>query len=87
MTDQAMRYSMVIRWSDEDQLYLVALPEWNQRVMNWNCVTHGETYEAAAANGREVLQMLIDDELENGEPLPEPQVFVPARTLSIRVPA
>ncbi len=87
MTDQAIHYSMLLRWSVEDQLYLVSLPEWEGSLGNWNSATHGETYEATAANGREVLQMLIEDLQEGGQPLPEPRLFVNARTSVSRVPA
>ena len=31
-----------IHWSDEDQSYLVTLPEWRERVLG--PVTHGSTY-------------------------------------------
>ena len=37
-----LRYSMVIQWSEEDDAFLVTLPEWEGRV--FNPVTHGETY-------------------------------------------
>src|SRR3712207_7616955 len=47
-----------IRWSDEDQAYLVTFPEWAGRV---NApTTHGDTYEEAARNGEEVLALLVD---------------------------
>lgn len=75
MTGAAQQYSMLIRWSLEDEAYLVALPEWEGRLSNWRAATHGDTYEAAAANGREVLGMLVDVALEAGRPLPEPRVF------------
>ena len=67
------RYSMLTQWSDEDQAYLVTLPEWKGRV--FGPVTHGDTYEEAAHNGREVLEMLIESAREHGEPLPEPRAF------------
>jgi predicted RNase H-like HicB family nuclease len=72
---------MVIHWSDEDQAYLVTLPEWQDRLIG-PAVTHGDTYEQAARHGREVLDMLIEDALASGEPLPEPNVHptAPART-------
>ncbi len=70
-----LRYSIVIQWSDEDQVYVVSLPEWEDRVFS-NPVTHGDTYEEAAANGREVLGMLIDIAQEAGRPLPVPRVLV-----------
>ena len=40
MTD-AIRYSMLIPWSGEDESFLVTLPEWEGRV--FNPVTHGGT--------------------------------------------
>lgn len=60
MGDDGARYSMLIRWSEEDEAYLVALPEWEGYLGNWDSVTHGETYELAARNGGEVLDMLVD---------------------------
>ena len=39
MNEQMLRYSMLIEWSDEDQAYLVTLPEWAGRVIM--PVTHG----------------------------------------------
>ena len=40
------RHSMVIQWSDEDQLYLVHLPEFSWQKF----VTHGKSYEQAASS-------------------------------------
>jgi antitoxin HicB len=67
------RYSMLIQWSDEDHAYLVQLPEWADRV--FGPVTHGDTYEEAVKNGREVLEMLVEVAQERGDPLPIPQLF------------
>ncbi len=75
MSDAAQRYSMTIQWSDEDETYIVARPEWEGRLSNWRAATHGDTYEEAAANGREVLVMLIEVARDAGRPLPEPRVF------------
>jgi len=63
---------MLIEWSEEDQAYLVTLPEWAQRV--YMPTTHGDTYDKAVKNGREVLEMLINDAKMNGEPLPIPRI-------------
>ena len=63
-------YSMVIQWSDEDQVYVVSLPEFGPYSK-----THGATYEEAARHGREVLELLIDTYQEDGRPLPEPVKF------------
>ena len=65
----ASHYTMIIRWSEEDGDFLVSLPEWHDRVIN--PVTHGESYEQAAMNGQEVLELLIESALELGESLPE----------------
>ena len=63
---------MVIEWSGEDQAYLVILPEWAGRVNT--PTTHGDTYEEAVRNGNEVLELLIESTLEDGDPLPQPKV-------------
>jgi len=60
---------MVIQWSDEDQTFIVSLPEFG------GCKTHGDTYEKAAKSGREVLELLIESSLEEGEPLPKPSKY------------
>lgn len=72
--DVIPRYSMVIQWSDEDDAYVVTLPEFPE------CKTHGNTYEKAARNGQEVLELLIHSQNEEGLPLPEPQKFLPSKT-------
>lgn len=60
-------YSMIIQWSDEDDAFIVTLPEFG------GCKTHGNTYEAAAKAGREVLELLIASYAEEGDSLPEPK--------------
>jgi len=62
-------YSVIIQWSEEDQHYVVTLPEWG------GCHTHGATYEEAAKNAREVLELLIEDEKSAGNELPTPHEF------------
>ena len=63
-------YTIIIQWSDEDDCFVVSFPEWGEL-----CHTHGETYEEALKNAQEVIEMLIETSLENGEPLPEPQTL------------
>lgn len=70
----SIRYSIVIEWSDEDQAYVVLLPEWQDRV--YQPVTDGATYEEAARKGQNVLDTLIEQAQQHGEPLPEPRVHV-----------
>lgn len=68
-----MRYSMNIQWSDEDQVYIVSLPEWGDLIH-----THGNTYAEAVQHGQELLEGLIESRRQHGEPLPQPLVFVTA---------
>lgn len=49
---------MVIVWSDEDDCYLVHLPDFPDQRFR----THGDTYEEAAKSGQEVLELLLEDE-------------------------
>ncbi len=72
MTEQ-LRYSIVIQWSDDDDAYLVTLPEWEGRV--FNPVTHGDTYEEAIKNGYEALEALVASARKHSEELPQPRVF------------
>jgi predicted RNase H-like HicB family nuclease len=60
-------YTMMIYWSDEDQVYLVSVPGLAElHIMNWNTLTHGNTYEEAAKMGIEaILLALMDDTTEH----------------------
>ena len=60
------RYSMVIQWSDEDNCYLVHLPEFPLQQFH----TYGKTYQEAAKHGQEVIESLIEWYQEQGKPLP-----------------
>ena len=64
------RYSIRIEWSDQDQVYIVSLPEWGELVH-----THGATYEEALARGKELIEGLVVARQQSGEPLPELRVF------------
>ena len=66
----APRYTVIIQWSDEDQCYVVSLPEWG------GCKTHGSSYAEAAKNAQEVLELLIEtQEAKTDGPLPPPKLF------------
>ena len=69
-------YSMVIQWSDIDQIFVVTIPEFVGRVM-MPC-TEGNTYEEAAQSGLEVIETFLEIWNEEGQPLPEPQGLVAA---------
>ncbi|PSB26547.1 type II toxin-antitoxin system HicB family antitoxin [Stenomitos frigidus] len=61
------RYSLLIQWSDEDQKYIVSLPEFGPYAH-----THGDTYGEATQNAQEVLELLIETYEEQNRPLPQP---------------
>lgn len=65
-----MKYSILIQWSEADQAYVASLPEWGQYAR-----THGETYEAALENAREVLEDLVYGYEQIGKSLPEPRTL------------
>lgn len=70
------RYSMLIQWSDEDDAFVVTLPEFPVSQ------THGETYEEAVQRGHEVIELLIETYQAEGRPLPKPQTYQGATTSS-----
>lgn len=49
---------MVIVWSDEDNCYLVHLSDFPEQKFR----TRGDTYEKAAKNGQEILELLLEDD-------------------------
>lgn len=71
------RFSMVIQWSDEDQSFVVSLPEFGPY-----CKTHGTTYEEAVHNGQEVLDSLIATYEADKRPLPAPALWTEEKALA-----
>ncbi|MCP2732306.1 type II toxin-antitoxin system HicB family antitoxin [Limnofasciculus baicalensis] len=67
-------YTIIIQWSDEDQCYIVFLPEFEDVMQP---CTHGDTYEEALKNAKEVIEMLIETILEEGKTLPQLKQFTP----------
>jgi predicted RNase H-like HicB family nuclease len=67
---ELLRYSVVIEWSDEDQVFVVSLPEWGDLIH-----THGTTYEEALQRGKELIEGLVAARQERDEPLPRPRTF------------
>ncbi len=65
-----MKYSILIQWSETDGVYVASLPEWGKYAR-----THGETYEEALENAKEVLEDLIYGYEQTGKPLPEPKTL------------
>jgi predicted RNase H-like HicB family nuclease len=69
-SSQQPPYSMVIEWSDEDQVYVVSFPEWGDLAH-----THGATYDEAVRQGQEVLELLTASAREQGKPLPRARIY------------
>jgi antitoxin HicB len=50
-------YQINIEWSDEDSTYLISIP-----ALSDECImpcSHGDTYEEAVKNAREVLELIL----------------------------
>jgi predicted RNase H-like HicB family nuclease len=62
-------YSMIIIWSEEDNSYLVHLPDFPFQQFH----THGDTYEEAAKHGQEVIDSYLEIYREQRKPLPQPK--------------
>lgn len=62
-----MKYSILIQWSDEDQLYIASLPEFGFYVR-----THGTTYKEALKSAEELLEVVLEEYQLEGKELPQP---------------
>ena len=71
--NEDQHYSMVIKWSDEDQLFVVSLPEWGELIH-----THGATYEKAVQHGASLIEELIASRQQRGLTLPAPRAYASA---------
>jgi predicted RNase H-like HicB family nuclease len=63
----SIRYELIIYWSEQDQSYVVEVPELP------GCMADGETYEQAVANARQVIEEWVETARELGRPIPEPK--------------
>ncbi len=63
------KYSMFIAWSEEDQAYIVSVPELP------GCMADGKTPEEAVKNAEIIIREWIECALEDGDPIPEPSLF------------
>jgi predicted RNase H-like HicB family nuclease len=69
-TSDQLHYSMSIQWSDEDEVFLVRVPELP------GCITHGATYEEAVRQGKEAIEGWLEATRACGRPIPPPRVLV-----------
>jgi predicted RNase H-like HicB family nuclease len=63
---------MIIQWSEEDQVYIVTVPELP------GCKTHGKTYAKAAKQGQYAIEAWIEANKALGRPIPAPKVAMSA---------
>jgi antitoxin HicB len=68
----SLKYRIIIQWSDEDNCFLVSLPDFKDE-QQW--VTHGETYQEALQNAMEVMDMLLEIYQEKGKVLPIAEIL------------
>ena len=67
------KYQVTIAWSQEDNCYLVYLPEFAEEIMQ--PVSHGDTYQEALQHGLEVIEELMLHQQVTGKPLPVPKLI------------
>ena len=60
-------YEMIIYWSDEDDAFVVEVPELP------GCMADGPTYQEAVANAEVVIQEWLDVAQELRRPIPQPK--------------
>lgn len=62
-----IRYELIIYWSNEDQAYIVEVPELP------GCMADGTTYGEAVSNAEGIIQEWIRTAQELGRPIPTPR--------------
>ena len=60
------RYELVIYWSEDDQRFIVEVPELP------GCMADGASYQDAVANAEVVIQEWIATAREQGRAIPQP---------------
>ena len=64
---QMIRYEMIVYWSEEDNAYIVEVPELP------GCMADGQTYQEAIANAEAVIQEWLQTAQELGRLIPAPR--------------
>lgn len=62
-----IRYEMIIYWSEEDQSFIIEVPELS------GCMADGETYQEAVQNAEIIIREWIETAKELGRSIPEPK--------------
>ena len=60
-------YTMIIYWSQEDQAFIVEVPELP------GCMADGKTYQEAVQNAEVIIQEWIETAQALGREIPEPK--------------
>jgi len=63
------RYSMVIKWSEADNGFIVTVPEFP------GLSAFGETHEEAAKEAHIAIALFVEEDIANGTPIPKPIVL------------
>ncbi|WP_437560461.1 type II toxin-antitoxin system HicB family antitoxin [Acidithiobacillus sulfuriphilus] len=61
------KYELVIFWSNEDNAFIVEVPELP------GCMADGATYQEAVANAEQVIGEWVETAMELGRPIPKPR--------------
>lgn len=62
-----IRYELIIYWSEEEQSFIVEVPELP------GCMADGNTYQEAVAQVEVVIQEWIETATQLGRPIPTPR--------------
>lgn len=63
----SVKYELVVYWSDEDQSFVVEVPELP------GCMADGETYQQAVINAERVITEWVEVAQELGRKVPAPR--------------
>ena len=63
-------YSVFMYYDEEDQIYVASVPELS------GCMAHGNTKEQALREIETAKELWIETALEDGQPVPEPDLLV-----------
>ena len=63
----SVKYELIIYWSEEDQAFIVEVPELP------GCMADGQTYVEAVSNAEIIIQEWIETAQELGRSIPTPK--------------
>ena len=67
---QNSQYAMIIEWSNEDNAYLVAIPDLP------GAHSHADTYVEAAEEGQRLIEEWLEIAREHGWVIPQPRAHI-----------